>query len=342
MDLGQFGISAVPLHNSPYGPLLPEHLAGSNKGKVAIVKGAAQGIGKKIAEALANSGANVAIVDLKDGSETKTACESFNVKAACYSCDVTDVERMRTVVEDIEKVLGPIDILVKNAGMNRGRPICMDTFEGYWRCFEVNYKSVMNCIFAVLPGMRERKSGTIISMASRAGTHDCPLALGYTDSKTAIIRATASIQGELEMDGLGETIQMFSLHPGGVPTALGSCKYILTRSYNYPMVNQWPPVPGSEEGLQYQSAGFPADVAQRYPEAEKTMKQFLTYLRTDPGLCAMTCAYLATGRGKQLRGMYLDVRQDIGRVAARGRSALQKAGLYSLKMDFIEDYANEV
>ncbi|KIV79817.1 hypothetical protein PV11_07362 [Exophiala sideris] len=311
MDLGQFGISAVPLHNSPYGPLLPEHLVGRNKGKVAIVTGAAQGIGKKIAEALANSGANVAIVDLKDGSETKTACESFNVKAACYSCDVTDVERMRTVVEDIEKVLGPIDILVNNAGMNRGRPICMDTFEGYWRCFEVNYKSVMNCIFAVLPGMRERKSGTIISMASRAGTHDCPLALGYTDSKTAIIRATASIQGELEMDGLGENIQMFSLHPGGVPTTLGT-------------------------------SGFPADVAQRYPEAEKTMKQFLTYLKTDPGLCAMTCAYLAAGRGKELRGMYLDVRQDIERVASRGRSALQKAGLYSLKMDFIEDYANEV
>ncbi len=82
----------------------------------------------------------------------------------------------------------------------------------------------MNTIFAVLPGMRERRSGTIINISSRAGTLDCPLALGYTDSKTAIIRATASIQEELEMDGLGETIQMFSIHPGGVPSVLGSCK----------------------------------------------------------------------------------------------------------------------
>ncbi|EXJ66672.1 uncharacterized protein A1O5_10343 [Cladophialophora psammophila CBS 110553] len=311
MDPSEFAISAVPLQHTPYGPLVPEKIVGKNKGKVAVVTGAAQGIGKSIAEALANSGANVAILDLKDASETKTACESLNVKSVYYNCDVTDVARMRTVLGDIEKELGAVDILVNNAGMTRGRPICMDTFEGYWRCFEVNCKSVMSTIFAVLPGMRERGSGTIINISSRAGTLDCPLALGYTDSKTAIIRATASIQEELEADGLGDKIQMFSLHPGGVPSALGA-------------------------------SSFPADVAGRYPAAAEMMKEFHKFLKTDPSLCGMTCAYLATGQAKELRGMYFDVRQDIERVASRGRSALRKAGLYTLKIDFIEDYANEI
>ncbi len=72
------------------------------------------------------------------------------------------------------------------------------------------------------------------------------------------------------------------------------------------------------------------------------MKEFHKYLQTEPSLCGMTCAYLATGQAKELRGMYFDVRQDIERVASRGRSALQKGRLYTLKVDFIEDYANEI
>lgn len=67
------------------------------------------GIGRCIAEALASSGANVAIVDFKDASETKTACESFNVKSVYYNCDVTLVDRMRTVLGEIEKDLGVIE-----------------------------------------------------------------------------------------------------------------------------------------------------------------------------------------------------------------------------------------
>ena len=76
--------------------------------------------------------------------------------------------------------------------------------------------------FAALPRMRERGSGTIINIASRAATLSVPGSMSYTDSKTAIVRATECIQQELEIDGLGEKVQVYSIHPGGVPTVLAN------------------------------------------------------------------------------------------------------------------------
>lgn len=72
----------------------------------------------------------------------------------------------------------------------------------------------------VLAGMRERKSGTVISIASRAATVDVPFGIGYCSSKAAIARAMSTLQEEIEFDGLGENIHFFALHPGGVPTAM--------------------------------------------------------------------------------------------------------------------------
>lgn len=76
--------------------------------------------------------------------------------------------------------------------------------------------------WAILPGMRERKTGIIINIASRAATVDFPFGLGYNSSKAAVARATSTLQEEIDLDGLGETVQTFALHPGGVYTAMGS------------------------------------------------------------------------------------------------------------------------
>jgi NAD(P)-dependent dehydrogenase (short-subunit alcohol dehydrogenase family) len=85
----------------------------------------------------------------------------------------------------------------------------------------------MLCIFEVLPGMRERKSGCIINIASRAASVDTAPGLGYNDAKAAVTRATSCLQLELEGDGLGEYIHTYALHPGGVPTAMGACKQLI-------------------------------------------------------------------------------------------------------------------
>lgn len=85
-------------------------------------------------------------------------------------------------------------------------------------------RQAMQCIFQVLPEMRDRQSGCIISIASRAATVDAPFCVGYDAGKAALVRAVSSIQVELEMDGLGEKVHMYSLHPGGVMTAMGGGK----------------------------------------------------------------------------------------------------------------------
>ncbi len=76
--------------------------------------------------------------------------------------------------------------------------------------------------WAVLPGMRQRRRGIIINVASRAATVDFPFAIGYNSSKAAVVRAVSTLQEEIDLDGLGDTLQVFSLHPGGVPTAMSN------------------------------------------------------------------------------------------------------------------------
>lgn len=111
MDASKFGISSIPLNHEPYGPIKPEALKGANKGKVAVVTGAGRGIGRAISENLANSGATLAIIDLlaEPLSETKVICDKYGVKVNTYTCDVTDISRLRSVLDELVKDLGPIE-----------------------------------------------------------------------------------------------------------------------------------------------------------------------------------------------------------------------------------------
>lgn len=111
MDPAEFGISTLPLYHHPYPAISSEALANTNVGKVAVVTGAARGIGAAIAESIAKTGANVAILDLTIESQvaTKAACEKAGVEAVAYSCDVTDLEGVRSVFDHVERDLGPIE-----------------------------------------------------------------------------------------------------------------------------------------------------------------------------------------------------------------------------------------
>ena len=177
------------------------------------------GIGRAIAIALANSGANLALLDLseEDLKESKIACEKFDgVKAEVFKCDITNVGIVRNTFAAINDRLGPVDILVNNAGIAVGNLAWDETFEGFWKAIEVNFKGTMLCIFEVLRSMKERKSGCIINMASRAATVDMAGGLSYNSSKAAVARATHSLQEEFEQAGLGEQLHTYCLHPGGV------------------------------------------------------------------------------------------------------------------------------
>jgi NAD(P)-dependent dehydrogenase (short-subunit alcohol dehydrogenase family) len=226
MDPAQFGYSTLPLQHAPYDTISSTTLKDANTGKVAFVTGAGQGIGAAIAEALAKSGANVAILDLKlaNLAKTKEACQQHGVQVLDFACDVTDAAAIKQVMDDVEKQLGPINVLVNNAGIFDQRPFMMSTFDGFWRQIEVNFKAPLMLIHEMLPRMRDRGSGCIINIASRSGTVDVPMTLGYVTSKAALIRATHTLQKEMELDGLDPAIHMYALHPGGVKSAMGGGK----------------------------------------------------------------------------------------------------------------------
>jgi len=177
------------------------------------------GIGRAIAIALANTGANLALLDLsiENLEETKAACQKYEgVQVEIYKCDIADVPGVRATFASFTKTLGPVDIMVNNAGVSHGKMVSADRFEDFWQAIEINFKGTMLCIFEVLPSMRERKTGAIINLASRAATIDMPSGVSYCSSKAAVARATSTLQEELEVEGLGEDICAYSLHPGGV------------------------------------------------------------------------------------------------------------------------------
>jgi NAD(P)-dependent dehydrogenase (short-subunit alcohol dehydrogenase family) len=227
MDPAEFGYSTTPLHHAPYGPIHPSALKGANKDKVAVITGAAQGIGAAIAISLSASGSNVAILDLDLSAlqQTKQACEAQNVKAEAYVCDVTNEQTVKETFNSIEADLGPIDILINNAGIFDQRPFMMGTVESVWRQMEVNFKGPLITMHNVLGRMRDRGGkGCIINIASRSATVDVPMTLGYVTSKAALTRATSTLQREMGLDGLDGGIQFYALHPGGVKGAMGGGK----------------------------------------------------------------------------------------------------------------------
>ena len=316
MDPSKFPVSRIPLHHAPYGPITSEKLHGANRGKVAVVTGAGRGIGQAIAVSLADSGADVAIIDLKQESleETKKKCSEKGVKVQAYECDVIDESKVKQVFTSISSDLGPIDILVNNAGVLFGRPASMITdFSAYWRAVEVNFKGPVLCTLQVLNGMRERRKGTVITIASRAATVDTMLGLGYNDAKAGVTRATHCLQLELDMDGLGEDVCTHALHPGGVLTEMGANAHS-------------------------------SEVLDKYPDLYEKREEFRKLFKDPPELCGQTCAWLASGgsgMAKELRGMYFDCRQDVEVVCGYGRERLEREGMNNLKVDFCEGYGNE-
>lgn len=146
MDPAEFGYSTTPLHHAPYGPLLPSALLKANTSKVAVITGAGRGIGAAIAKSLAASGAHVVLLDLTldSLSETSMACKATGVQVRAYAADVTDEKNMISILDEVERELGPIDVLVNNAGVFDQRPFIMSSMEGFWRQIEVNFKGVSN------------------------------------------------------------------------------------------------------------------------------------------------------------------------------------------------------
>ncbi|HET9660551.1 MAG TPA: SDR family NAD(P)-dependent oxidoreductase [Thermomicrobiales bacterium] len=183
-------------------------------GRVALVTGAGNGIGRAIAKALAQAGAIVTVTDI-DLDFAREASEAIGGSFP-LQLDVTSMDSATSAVTTIEHELGPIDILANNAGVSTMAPVWELTEHDWDFNFDVNAKGVFIVTQAVIPGMMQRKRGSIVNTASMAGKKAVPLLAHYAASKWACIGFTKSCAVELGPFG----IRVNCVCPGFVATSM--------------------------------------------------------------------------------------------------------------------------
>jgi 3-oxoacyl-[acyl-carrier protein] reductase len=183
-------------------------------GMVALVTGGGRGIGRGIALELAGAGARVAVAARTREQVEATAAEVGGIAIEADVSDRADVERM---VARAEEELGPLDLLVSNAGIAVSEESAWEIEpEEWWHVLEVNVLGVYLCCRAVIPGMIERGSGRIVNVASGAAYLPGSTSTAYSASKAAVHRFSETLANQLEPRG----IPVFSISPGLVRTEL--------------------------------------------------------------------------------------------------------------------------
>jgi 2-hydroxycyclohexanecarboxyl-CoA dehydrogenase len=165
-------------------------------GSVAFVTGAGRGIGRAIVLKLAGTGASVAVTDLDEAAARDTAA-ACGARAIAVRADVTDPASVRAAVAQAEQDLGPIDVLVNNAGWDKMEPFLESSEETWDRVIAINLKGALNCTKAVLPGMVERGRGRIVSISSDAARVGSSGEAVYAAAKAGIIAFSKTIAREV-------------------------------------------------------------------------------------------------------------------------------------------------
>ena len=187
--------------------------------KVAIVTGAARGIGAAIALKLAEQGAHVAFTYVSDSSEEKAASleaqiQALGVKAKAYKSNAAIFAECESFVNDVVKEFGTVDICVNNAGISKDNLLLRMTAEQWDDVMDINLKSVFNMTKQVIRPMMKAKTGSIINMSSIVGVRGNAGQSSYAASKAGIIGFTKSVALELG----SRNIRCNAIAPGFVET----------------------------------------------------------------------------------------------------------------------------
>ena len=217
------------------------------EGKVALITGAARGIGKAIAVKYASEGANIVFTDLNiddNALATKAELESYGVKVMAVASNAASFEESHKVVEDTVKEFGRLDILVNNAGITKDG-LMMRMSEQQWDAvITVNLKSAFNFVHAVTPVMMRQKGGCIINMSSVVGVSGNAGQANYAASKAGVIGFTKSIALELG----SRNIRCNAIAPGFIETEM-------TAALDEKTVQGW------RDSIPLKRGGQPEDVA---------------------------------------------------------------------------------
>ncbi len=188
------------------------------KDKVAIVTGAAQGIGKVIALSLAKCGADIAVSDINEDSLNAVVkeIEALGRKAIAVRMDVSSLKDCEDMVKKTIDAFGKVDILINNAGITRDTVLLRMKEEQWDQVIQVNLKGTFNCTKAVIRSMFKQKSGKIINISSVTGAMGNAGQANYSASKAAVMGFTKSIAREYAHCG----ITVNAVAPGFIKTAM--------------------------------------------------------------------------------------------------------------------------
>ncbi len=187
-------------------------------GKIAIVTGAAQGIGRAIAETLARAGADVAVADLDPGrsQETVDAVVKLGRKALNVKVNVADWDDAKAMTDQVVKEMGKIDILVNNAGVTRDGLVMRMKEEDWNLVLQVNLYGTFHCTKAVLQPMTKQRFGRIVNIASIVGAMGNAGQANYAASKAAVIGFTKTVAREYAT----RLVTVNAVAPGFIDTAM--------------------------------------------------------------------------------------------------------------------------
>ena len=188
------------------------------QGRVALVTGAAQGIGRAIALALAEVGADIAggDVNLEGMEKTAKEIEALGRKSLAVRLDVSDPASVKEAVRKVLEAFQKIDILVNNAGITKDNLIMRMKREDWDRVLSINLHGAFHCIQAVLPGMVKQRSGRIINIASVVAQAGNAGQANYISSKAGLIGLTKAVASEVG----SRTITVNAVAPGFIATAM--------------------------------------------------------------------------------------------------------------------------
>ena len=265
-------------------------------GHVAVVTGGGRGIGRSIAQELAAAGVAVVVTARSEDelNETVRGIRQGGHRALAFAADVTDSRAVSQLIEAVERNLGPVDLLVNNAGIGGPiGPLWQVDPDEWWRTIEVHLRGTFLCTRAVLPSMLRRRQGRIVNLSGGGAGGPYPYLSAYGCAKAAVVRFTDSVAAETRT----HNVPVFAVRPGWVRTAM------------------------SQEVLD-------TDAGRRWvPQARAQFEHGRDF---PPERTARLVLFLASGKGDALSGRVLYVDYDVDDLARRAKQ-IQEQDLYTLR-----------